>query len=133
MGSTMEAMASQPKFAPYRHWWPSIAVVITTVYVPYSVAYFLGSSHCEVCREAWFAAFWIGQGFIIQKWTQVFLHLPQSDGRGAWLTCLLVQFVWIAGWVWLAQRGRGWLVGVVVVAGALSSLAAFWTYALIRA
>ena len=131
---TMAGMGSRSKVVKRGGYRESMATVLVAVYLPALVAFAAGVGHCDVCRRTWLTHVCVIPGFIIELLTaRMALGFRHFGDRTALAIASLVQIVWIAGWVWLARHGRGWRWGVAVVAGTLSSLGAFWMYALIRA
>jgi hypothetical protein len=108
--------------------------VFVASYLPPLVGFVYGVGHCETCRQAWIKLVWIVQGALIPLFFKNLLRLSLPPADQAWgiALAIAVQIAWLAGWTWLASRGKVWLAFSIAVVFGLSIWFAYVMHALIR-
>jgi hypothetical protein len=113
----------------------AVVGILAASYLPPLVGLVCGVGHCDTCRRAWLEMVWMVQGVMIPVLGGTYLFHRSVFFGGSWgiVVPILVQISWLASWIWLAKRGKAWLVFSAIAVLALSTIFAYSMYAMIRA
>jgi hypothetical protein len=109
-----------------RVWGPgpgrAAAAVLVAVYAPTIQGFFLD---CEHCRNVWRWIAPVLPGGIVAELLRALTGLRMPSDASSYGLAAALTLILLGGLIWLAARGRAWLVAVAVACGAGSAFASF--------